>query len=456
MAFKEDIARLDAGFMRKQNEITVIYGERENGLTDLLMQFNKDKEGFYFCARKCDYITQMRVFINELYSSAKLSSPKSADIASVLSEYIKSTPAKKVIIIDNFNYIIKESPSFLNMLCEVRSHLCPDNSCLFLLASDDIYFVRNNLVKTARRSSYEISEIYRVCERSLRSVYAEQRGISVSEYIGMVSVIGLNKMFWDDAKECGNTRSLIVSYMLDTTGRYIEHMSSLFGNYVREPAVYNTILYNIAGDKNKLNDIHASTGYDRAKLSVYIKNLIAMGILYKAEGVPIGDEHAVKSGVYYFIDPGVHFYYRFIFPNLSALYMLSRERFYRKYIENGLHMHIEHYYSLFCIEQLRYLNENQKLPFSISHIEKYYDKREAIDIVAWDDEGNIIICGCRYRAPHMSYSQYEDIVKSAESAKLDFKAIYLFSADDFDQKLSLNSKMHKELVLINGKGQRLR
>ena len=42
---------------------------------------------------------------------------------------------------------------------------------------------------------------------------------------------------------------------------------------LRELSVYETILYYIASGYDKLNELHLKTGYSRAKISVYMKNL---------------------------------------------------------------------------------------------------------------------------------------------------------------------------------------
>lgn len=48
----------------------------------------------------------------------------------------------------------------------------------------------------------------------------------------------------------------------------------------RETAVYDTILATLAdGRHGKLNDMYAHTGFSRAKISVYLKNLMELELV---------------------------------------------------------------------------------------------------------------------------------------------------------------------------------
>ena len=61
-----------------------------------------------------------------------------------------------------------------------------------------------------------------------------------------------------------------------------ELMIKWLAEELRETAVYNTILATIADEKNgKLNAMYARTGFSRAKISVYLKNLMELELVEK-------------------------------------------------------------------------------------------------------------------------------------------------------------------------------
>lgn len=73
---------------------------------------------------------------------------------------------------------------------------------------------------------------------------------------------------------------------------------------LRETAVYDTILATLAdGRHGKLNDMYAHTGFSRAKISVYLKNLMELELVEK-----------VLPGTYEICNAFVRFYFCFLFP----------------------------------------------------------------------------------------------------------------------------------------------
>ena len=131
---------------------------------------------------------------------------------------------------------------------------------------------------------------------------------------------------------------------------------NIIGASLRELSVYDTILACIAGGCDKLNDLYLKTGFSRAKISVYMKNLAASDIIEKAVSFETGGWENAKKGVYRIRDNYVNFWFCFIYPHLSALYMMSAEEFYDTYIEPGLNTYLNRYFVGVFMEYLWLLN----------------------------------------------------------------------------------------------------
>ena len=112
-------------------------------------------------------------------------------------------------------------------------------------------------------------------------------------------------------------------------------MTCLSGE-LREFGVYSTILYTIARGKQKLNDIHLATGFSRAKISVYLKNLMELDLVEKVYSYGAGPRDDSKKGLYRIINPALEFWYRFLFAEQSALVSETAEAFYEKRIQSQL------------------------------------------------------------------------------------------------------------------------
>ena len=83
--------------------------------------------------------------------------------------------------------------------------------------------------------------------------------------------------------------------------------------------MYNTILSAIARGKNKLNDLFLDTGYSRAKISVYMKNLSHFDIVEKVVSFETGGWENAKKGVYQIKDTFVNFWFKFVFCDVFRI-----------------------------------------------------------------------------------------------------------------------------------------
>lgn len=75
-------------------------------------------------------------------------------------------------------------------------------------------------------------------------------------------------------------------------------------------------------------------------------------------------------------------------------------------------------------------------------------KTGIIDIVAEDETGKILLGICNFEKPIMEYEDYEWLLYSMKQAKVHADFIYLFSHGRFDEKLNLESKIKKQIRLV--------
>ena len=78
---------------------------------------------------------------------------------------------------------------------------------------------------------------------------------------------------------------------------------------LRELAVYETILSAIAAGNRKLNDLYHLTGFSRAKISVYLRNLMEMDVIEKADSFATGGDRNAQKGLYQIRDHYINFWF---------------------------------------------------------------------------------------------------------------------------------------------------
>jgi hypothetical protein len=251
---------------------------------------------------------------------------------------------------------------------------------------------------------------------------------------------------WDESEDF---RKNICRLVLSPDGYLFHEAEDLISSELRELSVYNTILGTIARGDNKLNDLYHSTGFSRAKISVYMKNLSHFDIVEKVVSFETGGWENAKKGVYQIKDTFVNFWFKFVFPHQSDLYLMSPERFYDFYIRRELDAYLQRYFRGVCTEYLMILNQMGQLPYKVHKVGTWVGKTGNIDIIAQSTDRRNIIGFCNWDKPLMTMQMCEDMAVAMEQAKIDSDHYYLFSATDFEPNLKEYVERDRRFILID-------
>lgn len=162
---------------------------------------------------------------------------------------------------------------------------------------------------------------------------------------------------------------------------------------------YNTILSALAQGINTLNELYLHTGFSRAKISVYLKSLMELELVEKVFSYDTKGHANTRKGMYRIKNHAACFYYRFLYPHRSDAEMLPREVYYEKYVEKELKSFVDEYFKEICREYLEEENKKGKLPVACGRIGEWVGKKGSLDIVAGDENGNMLIGTCIYKKP---------------------------------------------------------
>ena len=107
----------------------------------------------------------------------------------------------------------------------------------------------------------------------------------------------------------------ICNQIISRTGGLRYECERLLSEELRELGVYNSILSALASGHHKLNDIYNHTGFSRAKISVYLKNLMELELIEKVFSYDTDGRENVQKGVYRISNHFVHFYFTYLYAN---------------------------------------------------------------------------------------------------------------------------------------------
>ena len=445
----KELVNLNQFYEKAGSQLMVLYGSNLIGKTSLLKEFVKDKPYIYYAARSVSDEEQKKRLADEL---GLLKNGKAyfsyMDIFQAV-EYENET-TKKIVIFDEFHLMIKQSPELFTDIVSYMQQQKGQN-VLFILCSSSIAFVENHLVKKIGRNALAIQSFYKVKELDFSDVckffpkYSLQDCMKIYSITG--GVPGLLKCFDEKLSVKENIKRNVLQ-----EGCFLrEEGEQWIASELRETAVYNTIMGKMAQGHLKLNELYEETGFSRAKISVYLKNLMELEIVDKIFSVDTKGWDNTQKGIYQIRNHYLQFYYGFLWKNLSALQMMSESEFYDKYIAPFFESYSLNYFSKVCVSVVEQMNQSGKLPFTYTRSGKWVGKNGTIDLLAMDDENHRLTCFCHNSKSKMAYTDYEKALYLLKQAKVESDYIYLFSINGFEEKLKEEAQKNEKLLLLDEK-----
>ncbi|MCD7709129.1 MAG: ATP-binding protein, partial [Clostridiales bacterium] len=357
--------------------------------------------------------------------------------------------AKMVVIIDEAQFLMKKDEEFLKSVIKLRMKRLYPGPVLIMLASSSIVWVEQDLEGLFGEDAKHIDSYIKVEELNFLEVVRSFKSLPVSECVKIYGAVGGVQGYISKWNPRVSFKDNICRLILTKGGRLFDEAEAVISTELRELSVYNTILSAIARGYNKLNDLYLETGFSRAKISVYMKNLSHFDIIEKVVSFETSGWDNAKKGVYQIKDTFVNFWFKFVFPYQSDLFTMEPSDFYDAHIAKDLDEYLNRYFRSVCTEYLMLLNQMGELPFAIHKVGTWVGKTGAIDIIAQSDDRQNLVGFCNWEKPVMTMQMCEEMAELMDKAKIKSDHYYLFSATAFEPELEAYVKKDKRFRLID-------
>ena len=411
------LKELEGEFAKSGNQLLVLYGREDSEKELLIKALVQNKKYFYYRARQVSEQEQRMQFERELTERFEV----------ILSKHtyeecfnrVKSGDATKlVIVIDEFQYIAKKDASFIEAILKLKARRLYPGPVLVLLCSSAVAWVERELDGCIGEEAVKrLDKKIKLGSLNFLEVVRALPEYPVAECIKTYGIIGgvpgyINQ--WDSRQDL---KTNICRLILAKNGYLYDAAEKLIGASLRELSVYETILAQIASGNDKLNDLYQATGFSRAKISVYMKNLAAFDIISK---------------VVSFETAG-----------------WETKEFYDRYIAPGLDAYLSRYFTEVCMEYLGLLGVVGKLPLKIRKMGTWVGKEGNIDIIAQNEVRQNMVGLCNWENPELTMEMCEALFSNMKKAKISAEYYFLFSAQGFAKDVAAMAEQDKRFSLVD-------
>lgn len=447
----------DGGFV-------VIYGRRRIGKTTLIKQFIKSKTAFYFLATKEVESQSMKRFAGVIARTTGNSVLQKAafsdwlDLFQAVADYKPNE--KKVLVIDEFPYLVKVNDSFPSILQNAWDEILKDSNVMLILCGSLISMMKKHAL------SYE-SPLYgrrtaqmRIAPLPFTTVYENQK-LSFEEAAEQYSITGGVPKYMEFFSDGQPLYEQIKENVLSKNGFLYEEPNFLLTDEVQVLTNYFSIIKVIADGNHKLGTIAGILGLETSALTPYLKTLSELGFTEKQ--VPVTEKNAEKTrkGLYFISDNFLRFWFRYVYPYKGELELDNMQISLDELDKDFKEKFVAFAYEDICKEIFARLCSDKAIDFTPSKIGSYWlnDKsgNTQIDVMAVDTVNKRLFAGeCKYHNQPVDADVYFELVKkvdnSAEikSAFKGYTVIYgVFSKSGFTGRMTDISNSNPNLFLIN-------
>jgi len=366
----EELNALRERLSSENFELIIIYGRRRVGKTRLVLEAVKNVPHVYYLAVEGDNLRHFKETAERVFPEVRYAREDWEALLHALRD--------KIIVIDEFPNLIKEDPGVLSELQRViDTDLSDSNTKLILLGSSvsmmtekvlsyksPLYGRRTGSMKLRPLKFFHLREFFpNASWKELVEVYGMTDGIPF--YITQVRL-----PFWEWLdRELRNP----VSFFRDEVDFLLRYEFT-------ETRTYRRILEAIALGKTTPKEIRDFIGMRHSDVTPYLRNLIETGLVVRE--VPITEKPSSKRGRYYVADNFLAFWFRFIYPNLSAI---EEGIFEVGEIKRNYTHYLGPVFEKVARQFLIELNRAGKLPFRFTRIGRWWRKGEEIDLVALNE-----------------------------------------------------------------------
>ncbi|MDO4285158.1 MAG: ATP-binding protein [Eubacteriales bacterium] len=432
---EQELHTLDRLYRSGKFEFAVIYGRRRVGKTALISEFTKDKDTIFFTGVETNAkqnLENLSRCIMEYHTGIATDSVFSS-FQSALDYIFELARTKRIVLVmDEYPYVAHASKSLASTLQLLIDKNKDDSKLFLILCGSSMSYMEDNVLAYKaplygrRTAQLKITpfDFFEVC-RYFTKLSALDKGMAY----GMV---GGTPQYLMQIDESLSMEENIKNIYLTSASFLFEEPNNLLKQEVREPAVYNAVITAIAAGCSKMSEISNKIGEDTSVCAVYLKNLIALGILKKES--PYG-EKASRKTIYSIEDMMFRFWYRFVPKHVSMISRGATDLAYQR-IAPELSSYMGGVFEEICKQYLWKLLLAGKCPVSFSELGRWWGtnpktkSQEEIDIMGADQDA-ALFGECKWTNEKIDLGVLETLVGRSGLFHYKEKHFYLFAKTGF-------------------------
>lgn len=405
-----ELSLLENRYRSGKAEFFVLYGRRRVGKTELLHHFCEGKRHIFFVADLGSELS-LRASLSGVVN-AVLFGPNQIDAVystweSLFDALAQAAQAERlVVVLDEFPYLIAAYPPLASILQRLWDNRLKDSQIMLILCGSYIGMMEETVLGYeaplyGRRTAQYLLDPLLFRDASL--LFPE---FSLEDQVRAYAVYGGTPAYLQTILP-GQSLPVNILENILTRGAFLyDEVRFILQQELREPRNYFAILEAIASGKTRLNEIKLATGLEGA--TAYLDTLQQLHLVERIVPVTETQPHKSRRGIYRLKDHYLRFWFRYIHPNRSQLEVGGGQMLLEHTILPQLDLFTGPVFEEVCRQFLWQSGLYGKLPFTPTHIGRWWNANEEIDLVALG-ETKALSVECKWTAKPLGTDILENL-----------------------------------------------
>lgn len=453
---ERELAALNRLYMSDKFEFAVIYGRRRVGKTALINQFIKGKNAIYFMGVESNGKQNLENFSRSILEYRTGIGTESTFLSfQAALEYVFRLSEKErlILAIDEYPYVARSSKSLASTLQLLIDQYKNRSKLMLILCGSSMSYMEDHVLAYKAPLYGRRTAQLKIVPFDFGETCRYFQHFSDEDKALVYGIVGGTPQYLLQMDDKLSIEDNIKNTYLNPASALFEEPESLLRQEVREPALYNAVITAIATGSSRMSEIASKVGEDTNICSVYVKNLVALGIIRKE--TPYG-EKASRKAIYAIEDNLFRFWYRFVPENNSIIARGAADLAYKR-IEPLLPDYMGKVFEEICKQYLWKLLLAGKCPVEFSSLGRWWgtdpnEKRQAeIDILAEQDRDTALFGECKWTNEKTDLGVLETLVKRSNLFSYKTKYFYLFAKSGFTKGCADRANEMGNVALVSYK-----
>lgn len=450
---ERELNALERLYQSNKFEFTVIYGRRRVGKTALINKFIDDKNAIYFMGVESNAKQNLENFsksIMEYVSGTEIDSIFSS-FQSALEYVFKLSEKERIILaIDEYPYVARSSKSLASTLQLLIDKYKDKSKLMLILCGSSMSYMEDHVLAYKAPLYGRRTAQMKLVPFDFEETCRYFKNFSDEDKALIYGVVGGTPQYLLQIDDNLSVEENIKNTFLNPVSFLYEEPINLLKQEVREPAIYTAVIAAVATGASRMSEISGKVGEDTNVCSMYLKNLINLGIVQKE--TPYGEKASRKS-VYSIEDNMFRFWYRFVFENNSIIARGAADLVYKR-IEPQLSDYMGKVFEEICRQYLWKQLLSGNCPVEFASLGRWWGnnpkekRQEEIDIMGEQDKNTALFAECKWTNEKVDLGILETLVKRSELFHYKTKHYYLFSKSGFTKGCEDKAKEMGNVTLV--------